>query len=319
MDKLFNSSHIIKLIIRWKFHLLTIIIISAVLAGIFSGPRFITPLFKSHAVVYPANIEAYSEESETEQMLQILNSHDIVDSVIKRFDLAKHYEINPEYKYFKTALYDTYHDHVSISKTPYESARIEVSDKSPDTACMMVDAILLFYNKKIASLHKSKSLEVIDMYARQLEKKRAHLDSLKSILYVLGTEQGLIEYEYQSQEIMKGYLGTIEGGNNSKVNNKEVKRLLRNMEKASGQLIEVVEMIEAESVAYSDVQLDYEMAVRFFDSNLTYTNIISHPYVADKKSYPVRWLFVVLISAAAFIMSLLIIFLVENKKKEENS
>lgn len=315
MDKLFNSAHIVNLIIKWKFHLLAIIVVSAILAGIFSGPSFITPLYKSSAIVYPANVESYSEESETEQMLQIFNSQDIVDSVIKKFNLAKHYEINPDYKYFKTVLFDTYHDHVSISKTPYEAARIEVSDKNPDTAAMMVNAVLEFYNKKISSLHKTKSIEVISMYEMQLIKKRATLDSLKHILYTLGTEQGLIEYEYQSQEIMKGYLGTFEGGNKSQVNNREVKRLLKNMEAASGQLIEVVQMIQDEARTYVEVKLDYEMAIRFYDSQLTYTNIISNPYASDKKSYPIRWVFVVLITGATFVMSLLIIFLAENKKK----
>ena len=34
---------------------------------------FITPLYKSEAVAYPANVTPYSDESETEQMLQIIS------------------------------------------------------------------------------------------------------------------------------------------------------------------------------------------------------------------------------------------------------
>lgn len=316
MDKIFNSAHLINLIAKWRYHLLAIVLISAILAGVFSGPTFITPLYESHAIVYPANVEPYSDESETEQMLQILNSHDIVDNMVKKFDLSKHYEINPDYKYFKTALYDTYHEHVSISKTPYESVRIEVSDHNPDTAAMMVSSLLEFYDQKISNLHKIKSAEVIEMYRVQLMKKRHGLDSLKQILYKLGTEQGIIEYEYQSQEIMRGYLGTVDGGNRSQINSKEVDRLLKNMEKSSGQLIEVVEMIEAEAITYVEVKLDYEMAVRFFDSDLTYSSIVSYPYPSDKKSYPIRWLIVSLVSLASFVMALLVIFFLENKKKQ---
>lgn len=316
MDKLFNSAHLINLIAKWRFHLLAIVVVSAILAMIFSGPTFITPLYDSHAVAYPANVEPYSDESETEQMLQILNSQDIIDNMVELFDLPKHYEINPDYKYFKTALYDTYHEHVSISKTPYESVRIEVSDRNPDTASMMVDALLSFYDQKISRLHKTKSFEVIQMYQMQLEKKRAGLDSLKQVLYRLGTEEGLLEYESQSQEIMKGYLGTVDGNNRSQINKKEVDRLRRNMEKGSGQLIEIVQMIEFEAASYVDVKLDYEMALRFYNSNLTYSNIISPPYPSDKKSYPIRWLIVALFTTATFVMSLLIIFFMENKRKE---
>ena len=271
-------------------------------------------MYKSFGVAYPANIEPYSEESETEQMLQVLNSKGIVDSMILKFHLAKHYGINPDYKYFKTVLVNTYYDNVRISKTPFESVRIEVLDKSPDTAALMVEAIFHYYDQKIASLHKSKYKEVIDMYGAQLSRKRATLDSLKNVLYVLGTEQGIIQYEYQSQEIMRGYLKTVDGSNGSGINTKEVDRLMQNMEKASGQLIEVVQMIQDEARTYVEVKLDYEMAIRFYESSMTYSNIVTDPYPSDKKSYPVRWLVVVIVSLATFIFALLIIFLFEGKK-----
>ena len=183
----------------------------------------------------------------------------------------------------------------------------------------MVSALLKFYDVKISSLHKSKSKEVIKMYDIQLMKKRDGLDSLKNILYVLGTEQGIIEYEYQSQEIMKGYLRTVDGANKSNINSKEVDRLMKNMEKSSGQLVEVIQMIQDEARSYVEVKLDYEMAQRFHDSDLTYSNIVSYPYASDKKSYPIRWLIVALASLASFLMALLIIFFLENKKKESTN
>jgi len=191
MDKLFNSAHLINIIAKWKYHIITIVITSILLGILFSSPIFITPLYKSNAIVYPANIEPYSNESETEQMLQIFNSQDITNSVINEFDLANHYEIEKDYKYFQTALYNTYHEHINISKTQYESVEIVVTDRSPDTAALIANAILGYYDKKISSMHKSKSIEVIDMYNIQLQKKRQVLDSLKNILYKLGTEQGL--------------------------------------------------------------------------------------------------------------------------------
>ena len=315
MDNYFNSSNLVKQISKWRYHLLVIVGVAAILAAIFSGPTFITPMYKSHAVAYPANVEPYSEESTTEQMLQILNSQDIVDSVIKKFNLAAHYEIDTNYEHAQTILLYEYHQNVSISKTPFESVLIEVHDKDPVIARNMVNAILDFYNKKISHLHKSKYAEVVDMYEAQLQRKRAVIDSLKQALYVLGTEYGLIEYSTQSQEIMRGYLKTVYGSNSRDINTKEVKRLLDNMEIKSGQLIEVVQMIMDESRTYVDVKLDYEMNVRFLHANMTYVNIVTHPFVADKKSYPVRWIIVVVVSIAAFIFALLIILFLDTRRK----
>jgi capsular polysaccharide biosynthesis protein len=306
---------LLKLIAKWRFHLLVIVGVAAIFAAIFSGPTFITPMYKSYAVSYPANVEPYSEESTTEQMLQILNSQDIVDSVVQKFDLFAHYEIDPDFEYAKTILLYEYHQNVHISKTPFESVLIEVHDKDPVVARDIVNSIMDFYNKKISRLHKSKYVEVVDMYSGQLRRKKAVLDSLKQVLYVLGTEYGLIEYSAQTQEIMRGYLKTVYGNNSRDINTKEVKRLLDNMEIKGGQLIEIVQMIQDESRTYVEVKLDYEMNVRFLNANMTYANIVTSPFVADKKSYPVRWIIVVVASLAAFVFALLIILFLDSRKK----
>jgi len=314
MARFFNSSELLKLVDKWKIHLLVIIGATAILAAIFSGPTFITPLYKSQAILYPANVESYSEESETEQMLQVIGSQDIADSIINRFDLGKHYEISEEYEYYKTVLYFKYSEQVKISKTPYESVSIVVLDKNPDTAAMMVNALIEFYDKKVGRLHKSKYYEVVDMYYFQLQRKIATIDSLKNILKVLGHDYGIIEYGYQSQEIMRGLLGTVDG-NSSKIDKKEVKRLNENMQQYSGQLVEVIEMIRHEASSYVSVKLDYEMAQRFINSEMTYSNVISRPIVSDKKEYPVRWIIVVVASIAALVFSMLVIMFIENKKQ----
>jgi uncharacterized protein involved in exopolysaccharide biosynthesis len=313
MDNYFNSANLLSLVDKWKYHLLVILAIAAILAAIFSGPAFITPLYKSYAIAYPANVDSYSDESETEQMLQIIGSQDIIDSIIERFNLPEHYEIDRDYKYFRTALLDEYRQNVKISKTPYESVLVEVQDKNPDTAALMVTAILDLYNKKVESLHKSKYKEVIDMYAKQLAAKRASLDSLKNIMYILGTEYGLIEYGYQSQEIMKGYLKTVTGQGVDRINTKEVDRLLRNMEQKGGVLLEVVSMIQDEAHSYTNVKLEYELAVRFYNADMTYMNLISSPFPADKKSYPIRWLILLVVTFATFVFAILVLLFIEKR------
>jgi hypothetical protein len=193
---------------------------------------------------------------------------------------------------------------------------IEVMDKDPDTASMMVESILDFYDGKVAYMHKTKYKEVIDMYAKQLAYKRSTLDSLKNIMVDLGSEYGIFEYSSQSQEIMRGYLKTITGPNVERVNTREVTRLLEGMQLKGGQLIEVVRMIEDEARSYTEVKLDYEMALRFYISDMTYSNIVTNPFPADKKSYPIRWLIVVIAMLAAFVFAMLVLLVVE--KRAEN-
>jgi uncharacterized protein involved in exopolysaccharide biosynthesis len=293
-----------------------VIFVAAVILGaIFSGPAFITPLYKSEAIAYPANINAYSDESETEQMLQIIQSQDIVDSVINKFNLMQHYEIDSEYPYWRTALMHAYHENVKIGKTMYEAISIIVYDKDPQIAADMAEAILYYYNMKIGDLHRSKRHEVIQMYERQLIAKRALIDSLKIYLEELGTTYGLIDYSIQSQEIMRGYLKTFDGSDARAVNNAAVKELKENIEKLGGELLTTVEMLQHESRTYVDIKVDYEQEMRFYNSNLTYSNVISKPYPSDKKAYPVRWIIVAMAGIGSLLIAILVIFAIENKKK----
>ena len=87
MENYFSNKNLIDLVWKWKIHLMVIGILAGIISIIFSGPTFIKPKFKSFAVVYPVNIEEYSEESNTEQMLEIFNSGDIRDQIIEKFEL----------------------------------------------------------------------------------------------------------------------------------------------------------------------------------------------------------------------------------------
>ncbi len=314
MKMIFDNSGILGILFKWWKHILVIAIIALALGALFSSPLFITPKYKSFAVVYPQNISPYSDESETEQMLQLLQSKDIKDSVIKKFDLAKHYEVDSSFKYFYSTIYYEYGESVSISKTPFESVEISVLDRDPMLANDMVNAIIDYYNIKVRNTHNVKYLEVIRMYDAIIAKKQAHIDSLKLRLQTLSTEYGLIEYEAQAEEITRGYLRTVTGASSSSINQREVMKLKQNIEEHGGELIEVVEALRNEAINFSLLKVDYETAVRFYTDELTYANVITPPYPADKKAYPIRWLIVVFTMIATIFLAIIIILIIERFK-----
>ena len=306
-----NNVSILNVIWKWKYHILTITAIGLILSVIFSGPSFITPKYKSSAVVYPANISSYSDESETEQMLQIFQSKDIMDSVIKKFDLAKHYEIDSNYKLFYTVMYYEYSQNVKINKTAFDAVEIVVLDKDPVIARDMVNAIINFFDKKVQNIHNSKYLEVIRMYKATLTQKKADIDSLINNLRILGQKYGLLQFEVQTEELVKGHLKTVMGSSKGNVNQKEIDKLLGNMQEKGGELISTVELLRNYLLAYSNLMVDYENATRFYTDELTYSNIITPPYASDKKSYPVRWIIVVFTGLATFFLTLITIMMIE--------
>ena len=206
MDNNYNNLSLVQLIIKWKWHILIITVIAAICGAFFSSATFITPLYKSEAIAYPANISPYSDESETEQMLQIINSQSIIDSIVEKYDLWTDYKIDRNYQYAKTYLMLESHDKIKISKTPYEAVSIVVYDKNPQVACDIAKDILNFYDQKVGSMHREKAREVVDMYAKQLELKQQDIDNLKKQLTALGTDYHMANYVGQSREITRGYI-----------------------------------------------------------------------------------------------------------------
>ena len=47
---------------------------------------------------------------------------------------------------------------------------------------------------------------------------------------------------------------------------------------------------------------------------MTFSNVISEPFVADKKTFPVRWVVVAICSLAAFLMTFITIIIIERKR-----
>ena len=305
MDNNFNNLSLIQIILKWKWHIIIITVAAALCGAIFSSSLFITPLYKSVAVAYPANISPYSDESETEQMLEIINSTSIMDSVVEKYDLWTDYKINKADKFAKTYMINEYRSKIKIGKTPYEAVSVTVLDKDPFVACDIAKDILNFYDQKVHNLHTQKVGEVVAMYERQLNEKQHNIDSLKECLTTISTEFGVTDYISQSREVTRGYLA----------GSAKVTELKNNLEAYGADAIDLRTKIEAEATTYVDAKVDYEQNLRFFNAKLTYSNIVTEPFPADKKAFPVRWVVVALSALGALLLSIIVIFIIENRKR----
>ncbi|MCQ2318296.1 MAG: Wzz/FepE/Etk N-terminal domain-containing protein [Bacteroidales bacterium] len=305
MDKYFDNTSLVKVISKWKKHIIIITVAAAIIGAVFSSSYFITPMYKSEALLYPDNIWAFSDETFTEQMLQVIQSQDIIDSVINDFNLDEHYEIDKDYKYYKTALYNEYRTNVSISRTPYDAVKISVKDKDPEIACAMVNDIIRLYDLKVRSLQKLKHLEYVDQFKAEIANYDRYIDSLKDRLNEIASNYGIISVPEQTKEITRA----IANGNSSRV-----AELKENLETYGPEVIDINDKLLAESEVYSEVREEYEQYIRKYQANLTHSNIISSPYPSDKKSYPVRWIIVVLCALSACILSTLVIYAIEHNR-----
>lgn len=302
----FDFSTIVTIIRKNLKVFIVVIIGSAILAVIFSGPAFLKPRFKSYAVVYPVNIHTYSEESQTEQLLQMFEAGSIRDSIIEKFDLYKRYEIQknqPSSKYFMNL---EYNDRVVSSKTSYESVVLEVFDENPDTAKLMVDEVLVQLNKKIRSFYNERGLRRSQAFKTQMDYQAAVIDSIQHQIQQLGQEKGLLEYESQTRELMKGYIDAFAANPNSE-RTKEMRKWLDDLQSSGSSFQSLQEISTVATEEYGRLTEKFlDWRARGYE-NVTYLDVVVSPEVPDKKAWPVRWLILLLAVTVASFVTLVIL------------
>ncbi len=307
MDDRFTFSRFFAVFIdHWRLFA-AVAIGSAAMAVVFSGPTFVKPRYRSSAIVYPVNLTSYSIETRADQLLQLLESNSIRDTVVHRFDLMGHYKVDKAARGSRFILYNIYKERVEISKTRYESVQIEVTDEDPDTAQRMVTMILDQVNLLARRLQREKSDEVLRIAERALGHAKTKLDSVETKLTALRNSSGLLAYDSQSKELTKAYAKLMTNGG-TQTQKDAIKGMMRELEEKGGELRSLTNLSDIFRDEYSHILTDYEHAVNDMTKELTYTNVVVYPEVPDKKIYPLRWIIVLIsVISASFLCFVLVL------------
>lgn len=308
MNPYLNNKTLLALALKWKYHLGVIAVLAGVISIVLSSPIFLKPKYKSAAVVYPVNLGEYSEESSTEQMLEILNSGDIRDQMIAAFALDKHYKISPQYKYYKTALYGKFSEEVSFRKTENEAVRIQVLDTDPQIASDMVDSLIRFYNLKVRALHRIKWAEEVNIRNNELVRLKSVMDSTITLLGDLGRKYGVLEITGQSEGISTVFFQSVANGRE----NQQLRDYFNNVASKSPEARSLMLRVEGASMEVAEVQKKRNEAYRELTKEITYSLVVTPPYVSDKKDWPKRSVIVLMSVIFTLMMAMVVIGVIEN-------
>jgi capsular polysaccharide biosynthesis protein len=316
MNNFFDNQRILHLIWRRKFHFIAVGAIAVLLSAIFSGPKFIQPKFQSTARIYPTNIWVLSEESETEQMLEILNSRDIKLRMFDAFDLDQVYKISREDPHYLTYMFDIYNKNVKAGKTKFETVEISVMDHNPHRASNMCDSIIRFYNKKVRNMHKAKDWEMVEIARKNLVKKQAELDTLVSELDFVRKEYGILDYKSQVEKVTEGYMNSLANGRTSGSDAKKIQELYNNLAEKGAETRILESKFENLVSAIDSLSNTRDIYMSEFEKDITYAHVVEYPVPADKKSYPVRWIIVAFSTMSAVFLALLVFLVLDYRKAD---
>lgn len=299
----FNTKELIAVLFKNKKAIIIVTII-AIVASV-AASFIIKPKFKSTAVVFPVNLSPTSEESNTEQLLQYFNSEEVKNRVAKNFDLYKHYDIDPNYKEAKS-LFDFYFkSNVSISPTLYESIEITVRDESPEMAQKVAQGMIDETNKFIMELKRERLGEYIKNSQKAISRESKNIDSINYQINELRTKYDIIDIEAQSKYLSKKLY-------NDKSLTESQKTTYEGIKTKNVEINKLWSVYTGQAKTITDFIDQYDRYLFDYNSEISFTNIVSKPNLPDKKYFPVRWIIVTISTLSAFALACLF-FILTNK------
>lgn len=265
--------------------------------------------FKSEAIMYPANINPYSVETQTEQMLQMLESDFIRDRIVKEFNLAKEYEIDTTKKSWRAAVIKEYESNITVERTEYESVNLIVYDRDPKVACAIANRIIEMGNEKIRSLHRAKAAETLVTHKEIYKRRSGELDSLEKLMLKLRTEYNILDYDIQAKEAYRAYYKAL-GSSNSKAVAAATKTI-KTLEEKGGEFLTLKHFIYKLKENVMEQKYEIDKAEKEIAKQFSYANVIVEPFPSDKKSFPIRWLIVLSSLVSTFIFTIVVLLFLE--------
>ena len=326
----FDSTNFIIFLHHWRKPLIIITIIAFIASLLFSSSYFITPQFKSSVILFPVSsssiskallsdnfgnkqdILEFGEEEQTEQLLQILNSNKIRDRIIKKYNLIDHYKIDSNSKYKNTKLYNKYENNVSFRRTEYMAVKITVFDEAPQMAADIANNIAELLDSTKNQMQKERAVKAFKIVKAEYLKLKKEVKQMEDSLTVL-RKLGVHDYESQSEMINMQLAIELAKGNTSGV--KALESKLNILAKYGGPYVSLRDALEHEKKQLSLIKAKYEEAKVDARENLPQKFIVNSAYKAERKSYPIRWLIVLVSTISAFILCIIVIIILENINK----
>ena len=327
LKKELNSLNLLNLVYKWRFPLFIITSVAIVAAVVFSSPWFIKPKYKSSVIMFPVATNSISkvlisqnsgikedilgigEEEQAEQMLQMLNSNFIRDRIVAKYSLMQHYRIPSDSRHKFTRLVREYENNVKFRRTEYMAVKITVFDTDPQMAADMANDIAALLDSTRNFMQKERAVKAFHIVDEEYRNLESEVNGIVEKLRYLGSK-GVNDYERQS-EVMNQQLAIAISQNNQHAM-RALQQKLDTLGKYGGDVLSLKNALEFKTEQLTLLKTKYQEARVDAEQFLPQKFIVNSAYKAEVKSYPIRWIILVVTAFIVFFTAVLIIIIVEN-------
>ncbi|NLE63603.1 MAG: hypothetical protein GX612_07185 [Bacteroidales bacterium] len=271
-------------LILWKrkFCIIGIVTLTVLLVVFFMSPLFITPKYKSSISFYPNNVQPKSDETSTRQVMLWCQSNNMVDSITKKYEYKKRYNIKSDNNIKLNELYKS-NINVRLDKF-YGNIIVDVYDIDPEIAYTIAKDFPVLLNNIIINEFKRPYTLSLDAVTKALAIKDRALDSIMKVLVAYGADYELILQTMQGAEVTKGYLGTSEGSRT--VDKEALKKLKANIEQKGPMAYEVQQLFFSLVSQRNDLQARYDAIFVKLIEEMNFITVVIEPFYNPTKVYP---------------------------------
>ena len=331
-DYSYESTDLVLFIWKRKIPLIIITVAAAVISTLVSFT--ITPLFKSTVVLFPASespeskslfqpifqprtgILGFGDELQLERILQVLNSDQIRDKIIEKYNLMEHYGIDSTAPFPVTKLFNMYSSNVSLKKTEFNSILVKVMDKDPQTAADIANDIAIYVDSAMNNMKQKRAIEAFELVEQEylaLEARvRAYLDSIRMV-----NDIGVVDYSSQIERYTEAYgkalaEGKMEGAD-------RIKQEMDKIAEHSATFSYYWSNFSSESGRLRDMRSQYLEARTNAQLKLTNVFILDRAIKAEKKAYPKKSIIVIVATLSTFFLAVISFLFFESFLKKIRS
>jgi uncharacterized protein involved in exopolysaccharide biosynthesis len=321
-----ESTNLLIMLFKWRKPIIIVCTAAAVLSAAVS--LMIKPKYKSTVTLFATqqhsfgeqlledikkeDVLAYGEEEDAERLLQLINSDQIRNRIISKYDLWTVYNIKREDLGANTLIALEYNDNITARLTKFGSIEVAVLDQEAKRAKEIANDIAALADT-VSNVMRQERAQQAFLFAQSSlvnleEELRVMEDSMKSL-------QGMGVYSYLDQiaALTEQYGVSLAEGHPDRA--QKIKDQMDFLSKYGTLYNNLDQRIENAYEKLAVLKKRYDLMQIDVTTALPSKFVVDAAAEADKKAYPIRWLIVAMSVASAFIFVVIFLLIFDTFKR----
>lgn len=219
-----NLLGLIGTIYRWRKAIRNVCALA--LIGSVAFALWLPNYYQASTVFYPASpevskpelifgssskmIEYFGTDKDLDRLLEVANSAEVVDYIVSRFGLYKHYDIDSASQEGLFWVRETFRSHYAVQKNKNDALELSIEDTDPQLAADMANAAREKINELSQRLVKKTQGTLLASFEENIKAKQVELNMLADSLRYLQAKYGIYSVGEQG-DVLTNELITAQG------------------------------------------------------------------------------------------------------------